>query len=349
MTLAQHVSLRPYNTFGVEAKARWFASIRHSEDLIPLMQHECWNGQRLVLGGGSNILFATDYEGLILHNQLTGVSIVEQDDESVTLRVASGENWHDLVCRCVASGWSGLENLALIPGSVGAAPIQNIGAYGAEFKDICRQVEFIYFDDGKKYIYEQQQCRFAYRDSVFKHELHGRCFITAVTVKLSKRFRPNLSYGALKQFLESRRVIQPDLQQVFEAVVALRKSKLPDPEQLGNAGSFFKNPVLAFQHAERLRRQYSDLPVYLQGETAKIPAGWLIEQCGWKGRRLGQAGVYERQALVLVNHGGASGADLLELASRIQQSVYEKFGIWLEPEVNIIGSNGLVKKGPEGE
>ncbi|MCS6917025.1 MAG: UDP-N-acetylmuramate dehydrogenase [Chitinophagales bacterium] len=338
MTVQENVSLRPFNTFGVEARARYFAVIQHADDLRRLMDHSVWQQQRLVLGGGSNILFAGDFHGLVLHNRLSGFEQLATDEEAVVLRIASGENWHQTVLRCVASAWCGLENLALIPGSVGAAPIQNIGAYGAEFQDCCRTVAFIRLDNGLPEELSVDQCRFAYRDSVFKHELSHIAFITSVTVRLHRRFTPNLRYAALQQYLQAQQISRPTLRQVADAVIAIRRSKLPDPDVLGNAGSFFRNPVLDAETAQRLQQLYPQAPVFARDGAFKVPAAWLIEQCGWKGKRYGQAGVYEHQPLVLVNHGQASGGELLTLARQIRESVYQQFGIRLEPEVNIVGN-----------
>lgn len=335
MTIRRDVSLRPFNSFGLEAKSRFFVALEHPDDLLHLMQQDVWHEPRMVLGGGSNVLFAGDFDGLILHNRLQGRELLHQDAESVVLRVASGENWHCLVQDCVEQGWSGLENLALIPGSVGAAPMQNIGAYGAELQDCCQSVSVCFFRDGGHAELSREQCRFGYRDSIFKHELKDKCLITAVTLRLHRRFQPNLRYAALQQHLQAGR--QPTLREVFDAVVTIRQSKLPDPAVLGNAGSFFKNPVIAADQAEQLRAQFPGIPLFVQAGQHKVPAAWLIEQCGWKGKRLGAVGAYEKQPLVLVNYGGASGAELLELAGRIRRSVYERFGIVLEPEVNIIG------------
>jgi UDP-N-acetylmuramate dehydrogenase len=288
---------------------------------------------RLVLGGGSNILLTGDVDGLVLQMRGRGIAIVGASEDAVLVRAAAGENWHGLVQWTLAHGLAGLENLSLIPGSVGAAPIQNIGAYGSEIKDVFHSLTAYDFDSGEVLVLDRAACRFAYRDSVFKHELKDRAAILDVTFALPKQWRPNLGYAELAREIEASGIAAPDAQAVSDAVIAIRRRKLPDPEQIGNAGSFFKNPVVSAQMRDALLAAHPQLVSHAQADGSyKLAAGWLIDQCGWKGKSLGAAGVYEKQALVLVNRGGAKGEEIAQLARAIQQDVARAYGVMLEPE-----------------
>jgi UDP-N-acetylmuramate dehydrogenase len=338
MRIEPQASLRAHNTFGIEAVAKWLAEVRTLDELRALLAEPRLAAEpKLVLGGGSNILLTRDFDGLVIRNRLPGIAVVRQDHEHAWVRAAAGEVWHDLVRFAVERGLGGIENLALIPGQVGAAPMQNIGAYGVELAETCESVEAVDATSGAPLTLTNADCEFGYRDSVFKRRLRGRVVVTAVTLRLARRPRLRLDYGDLRRTLDEMGAAAPDVRAVSAAVVRIRTSKLPDPRTIGNAGSFFKNPVLAGEAFAALAAQHADLPHYAQPDgRIKVPAGWLIERCGWKGRTLGRAGVHDRHALVLVNRGGATGAEVLHLAQEIQRSVKERFGIQLEPEVNLI-------------
>jgi UDP-N-acetylmuramate dehydrogenase len=332
--LQRNVALHRLNTFGLPACAARFAAIATPAQLTALMALPEWRSwPRFVLGGGSNLVLTGDFAGLILHVRIPGRQWVAEDAEAWFIRAGAGENWHDFVDWTLACGWPGLENLALIPGTVGAAPIQNIGAYGLEIAERFQQLEAVDLETGEIATFDHAACRFGYRDSVFKREATGRYLVTSVTFRLPKRWQPITRYAELARELEARNLPQPTAPQIAEAVIAVRSRKLPDPARIGNAGSFFKNPVVDAATFANLAGRYPDLPRYSQPDGAfKLAAGWLIEQCGWKGRSLGAAGVYERQALVLVNRGGARGEEVLRLAQAIQASVRAEFGVELEPE-----------------
>ena len=342
--MQEHFDLHAHNTFGLSAKARYFceaASVRQCHDALQFARAE--NLALLVLGGGSNVLFRQDYPGVVMHMTIRGIDRISDSSDTVLVRAASGENWHSFVKDCLHSGLHGLENLALIPGCVGAAPIQNIGAYGVEVKDLITAVEVLDVVTGARDTLTSAQCEFGYRDSIFKRSLRGRKIVLAVTFRLQRQPHVNLSYAALAQTLAS--IPNPQPQQVFDAVCAIRRSKLPDPAVLGNAGSFFKNPVIAREVVERLSHTWPGLPAFPLTDSheaghaeasVKVPAAWLIEKAGWRGRTLGQAGVYQLQPLVLVNHGGASAANIVALAEQVMICVEQKFGILLEPEVQWI-------------
>lgn len=339
-TLVQSdVDLQPYNTLNISAVARQFAEISSADELRVILQDSQANDQPLlVLGGGSNVLFADDFEGLVLHVGITGKEIIEENEEYVWLKVGAGENWHQTVRYCVEKGWGGIENLSLIPGTVGAAPIQNIGAYGVELEEVFEWLEAINIETGQLCRFEHEGCRFGYRDSIFKNELKGQYLVSQVVLRLSKQPEVNTSYGAIQSELEKRDINDPTIRDISDIVIDIRNSKLPDPQTLGNAGSFFKNPVVVSEIYDRIKQEYPQAPGYPMGEgKTKIPAGWLIEETGWKGKVVGNAGTYKQQALVIVNHGGATGQDILQLADQIQASVENEFGIALVPEVNIIG------------
>ena len=336
--LEHHVSLRPYNTFGLDVQARLFARFHSVDELCALLAlPEVQAAEKLVLGGGSNLLFTRDFDGVVLKNEIRGLEIISQDDESALVRSGAGESWHGLVQYALDQDLSGLENLSLIPGTVGAAPLQNIGAYGAELKDTFEQLEALETATGQLRTFSAQECGFGYRESVFKGTLKNQYIVTGVLLRLHRRAQPNVRYGDIQTTLQDMGVAdEPTPRQVSEAVSSIRRSKLPDPAQIGNAGSFFKNPEISQARFDELKARYEGLPGYPVPGGVKVPAAWLIEQCGWKGLRRGPHGVHDRQALVLVNHGGAQGQDIRDLAYEIIASVREKFGIELHPEVNIM-------------
>lgn len=338
--LTRDVSLQALNTFGLPARAAWFTAIETPAQLAALIAWpELKRLQRFVLGGGSNLVLAGDFDGLVLHVRLTGRALIAEDADAWFVRAGAGENWHDFVSWTLERGWPGLENLALIPGTVGAAPVQNIGAYGLEMAERFHTLEAVDLETGETVVLDRAACQFGYRDSVFKREAAGRSLITAVTFQLPKHWRPITGYADVARELEAPGIIQPTAREVADAVIALRLRKLPDPAHIGNAGSFFKNPRIDAQAFQNLVARYPDLPHYPQPDgTVKLAAGWLIERCGWKGKTLGPVGVYERQALVLVNRGGARGEDVLRLARAIQASVRATFGVELEPEPVILGA-----------
>ncbi len=336
-SILENISLQPYNTFGVEATARCFLSVATTEALVALLGGQGQDVPILVLGGGSNILFTRDFEGLVLKNDILGIDVLAKDDRSVRVRAGGGEDWHTFVQWCLRRGFYGLENLSLIPGTVGAAPVQNIGAYGVEVGDRIETVEAIDLQSGEPCRFKADACDFAYRRSLFKDRFRGRFFITAVIFKLSKQPQLITAYADVRHALAERKETTLTPQGLSDTICAIRRRKLPDPEKLANAGSFFKNPVISRQHCDELVGRFPELPVYpLDDQRVKIAAGWMIEYCGWKGRTLGACGVYPHQALVLVNYGGASGRDILILAEAVQASVEETFGIRLEPEPLIL-------------
>lgn len=336
-TIRTDVSLQTLNTFGVAARAARFLEVNSAVALqryLPLDEPF-----RLVLGGGSNILLTGDVPGLVLYNRIRGLEVVESDRRTVVVAAGSGENWHAFVQWCLQHDFGGVENLSLIPGTVGAAPIQNIGAYGVELRDRFERLEAVELATGRRRTFSAADCRFGYRDSVFKRELKNKYFITRVLLRLSRSSHHalHLEYGAIRRVLAEMSIEHPTIQDVGAAVVRIRRAKLPDPAQLGNAGSFFKNPVIDLRTFEALKERFPDIVFYPAGEgRVKVPAGWLIERCGWKGRRIGRVGCYEKQALVLVNYGGATGEEIAGLARRIGESVEATFGIRLETEVNIL-------------
>ena len=324
--------LRPYNTFGIEARAAEFidyTDARDLSDIFPLAGVARW----LHIGGGSNLLFTRDYDGLVLHSSATGVEVVAEDDETVDVRACAGLGWDDFVSMCVGRGWTGAENLSLIPGEVGASAVQNIGAYGVEACDLIRRVETFDTENRSHRTFEASECGYSYRDSRFKHE--KQYIVTHVTYRLSKRFKPDLSYGNLSSIFAGQedRLTPAALR---EAVIGVRRAKLPDPEVTGNAGSFFMNPVVSEDKYRQLLSDYPSMPAYKVAGGVKLPAGWLIDRCGWKGRSLGRAGVHPMQALVLVNLGGATAEDIMRLAATIEADVADKFGVAIKPEVNYI-------------
>ncbi len=334
MEILHHFSLLPLNTFGIQAKAERFTTVSSLEELRRLIRLD--KGPYRILGGGSNVLITNDITGLVIQNKLGGIELVAEDDEMAIVAAGGGVVWHRLVLWCIERGLAGIENLSLIPGTVGAAPIQNIGAYGVELKDVFDHLEAIELATGQLHSFWKEDCRFGYRDSVFKNELKGRFFISKVFLKLSKKPVLCTFYGDIQRTLSEWGIQAPGIRDLSNAVIHIRQTKLPDPAQIGNAGSFFKNPEIEVPQFEALKIQFPHIVHYeLPNGRVKIPAGWLIEQAGWKGRRVGNTGSHERQALVLVNYGGATGKEILDLSKAIQSSVVEKFGILLKPEVNV--------------
>ena len=337
MKILSDYDLIKLNTFGIKAKAKFFSEIENEQDLLELIKtSEFKNNEKLFLGGGSNILFTKDFNGIVVLNKLKGIEIIKEDVENVWIKSMAGEIWHDLVLFSVENRFWGLENLSLVPGTVGAAPVQNIGAYGSEVKDSLENVEAFNILNGEKKVFSKEQCEFGYRDSIFKNKLKGKYFITAVIFKLSKIPNTNLSYKALKDHLEKNGIEVKNPKEISDVVSLIRKSKLPDPKILGSAGSFFKNVYIDASKLKELKSKFGGMPSFEENNLIKVPAGWLIEQCGWKGKRIGNVGVHEQQALVLVNYGGATGQEVLDLANQIIDSVEQKFGLKLTPEVNLI-------------
>ncbi len=335
--LTENYNLKNLNTFGVESYSRHYAEIGNSADIIELAETGLLDGEYLILGGGSNILLTKDFEGTVVHLISHGIMILEEDTEKVLVEARGGHSWADFVEYCHASGFWGLENLAFIPGSVGAAPVQNIGAYGSEQSDFFESL--VCFDLEKRIIIElgKEECAFGYRDSVFKNTLKDNCIVLAVRYRLSKSPIVNLTYKELHRKITERNIAEPAPEDVLKAVQDLRQCKLPSPEELGNAGSFFKNPIVEQTKLNELQAQYEKIPYYpASNGCAKLSAAWLIERCGWKGFRKNDAGVFERHSLILVNYGKARGNEIFSLANDIQQSVKAKFGILLTPEVKIV-------------
>ena len=334
-----NVDLQAYNSFGFHAVAKQFAEINAINDLQALIKSGAFQQQKtLILSGGNNILFQNEvFDGLVIYINTKGIEILRENENEVVVRAQAGEDWPDFVRFCVGKGWHGVENLAHIPGKVGAAPVQNIGAYGMELKDSFLQCEAINMATGETKVFNKGNCRFGYRESVFKGELKGQYVITSVDFLLKKEAPLHLEYGNIKAYLEQSGIEHPTLQQLHDAICAIRDAKLPDPKAIGNAGSFFKNPVIKAEQFETLRQRHPDIPHYDEPDgKVKVPAGWLIEQAGWKGWHDEHVGVYEKQALVLVHYGGGKGEDIVYLARRIQDSVEEKFGIKISPEVNFV-------------
>ncbi len=337
MKIEHNYNLIKLNTFGISVNAKYFTEINTEAELAELFQTtEFKDNKKLFLGGGSNVLFTQDFDGLVVLNKLKGKEILSEDTKSVLIKCMGGEIWHDLVNFTVERGWWGIENLSLIPGTVGAAPMQNIGAYGAELKNTLESVEAFDISTGTKRIFNREECELGYRDSVFKNKLKDKYFISAITLKLSKIEKKNISYKVLQAHLEKNQIEVKNSKDISQAVSEIRRSKLPDPAVIPNAGSFFKNIFLEKEKMGELLKIYPEMPYFEEDGVVKIPAAWLIEQAGWKGKRLGKVGVHDKQALVLVNHGGAEGREIQELAKKIIDSVYEKFKIILIPEVNVI-------------
>lgn len=339
MQIQENISLKPYNTFGINATARYFAKFTSISELNELFHSKASNNQvsTLVLGGGSNILLTQDYKGLVAINEMQGIEVVDQDAQFAYVRASAGENWHRFVVYCIENNFAGVENLSLIWGSVGASPMQNIGAYGVEVKDVFYQLEAYNIKEKKIQVFSAKDCEFGYRESVFKRKYKEQFVITSVTFKLNKKPVFNTSYGAIQQELDNMGVHKLSIAAISQAVINIRQSKLPDPKETGNAGSFFKNPTIPKQQFERLQTVFPAIVGYIAKDNAvKVAAGWMIEQCGWKGYKKGDAGCHSKQALVLVNYANANGADIYNLSTEIMHSVEAKFGIILEREVNVI-------------
>jgi UDP-N-acetylmuramate dehydrogenase len=331
----KNISLKPFNTFGLNTYAENYISVSGLEQLKTVIAKY---KDVFILSGGSNILLTQNIIKPVIHLNLKGIEIIEDQNQKVLLKVQAGENWHEFVLWCIANQFGGIENLSLIPGNVGTGPMQNIGAYGVEIKDVFWNLEAMEITTGKIKVFDKEACNFGYRDSVFKNFEKGKYIIVNVTLELTKKnHKINTSYGAIKSELEKNNIHNPSLKDISDAVITIRKNKLPDPEKIGNSGSFFKNPVISFELFKDLEKNDLNIPHYnVNDDLIKVPAGWLIEQCGFKGKRYGDAGVHKKQALVLVNYGQASGKEILNLAIKIKEAVLEKFGIDLEMEVNII-------------
>lgn len=338
MTIQENISLKPYNTFGIGAYAKYLASFQSTEELEELLNYKLpTTNHKLVLGGGSNILFIKNYDGLILKNEITGIELIKEDDNYVFIKAGAGENWHRFVLYCLQHNFAGVENLSLIPGNVGASPMQNIGAYGVEIKDVFYDLEALHLKEKKVHTFSLNDCEFGYRESVFKKKYKDQFVITTVTFRLHKKPVFNTSYGAINQELENMGVKELSIQAISQAVINIRSAKLPDWKVVGNAGSFFKNPIVTVQKFLKLKQTFPGIIAFPSGEgSTKLAAGWLIEQCGWMGYRKGDAGCYPKQTLVLVNYGNAKGEEIYQLSKKIIHSVKEKFSVQLEREVNII-------------
>ncbi|MBI4931681.1 MAG: UDP-N-acetylmuramate dehydrogenase [Bacteroidetes bacterium] len=359
MNLQENISLKKFNTFGIDVSAKYFLEANSASDIQNFLDDKSSpliKGARglLVLGGGSNILFTKNFDGTVLKNNLKGIELLKEDSESYFVKAGGGEVWHEFVLHCIKNNYAGVENLSLIPGSVGAAPIQNIGAYGVEQKEVFQELEAINLEENKKVVFKNSDCQFGYRDSIFKREAKNKFIITSVTFILNKKPKLNTSYGAINQELEKMGVKEISISAISQAVCNIRRSKLPDPAVIGNAGSFFKNPTVSAEKYNSLKNDYPSVVAYPspngggQGGGFKLAAGWLIEQCGWKGKQFGSYGVHpvgnekpsygvhKDQALVLVNYGGANGKEIYELSGKVLQSVIEKFGVVLEREVVIV-------------
>lgn len=336
MQIQENISLKKFNSFGIDVSAAHFARFADQEELSSLLTETDKRKPLLVLGGGSNILFTRDVDGWVLKNEIAGITLIKEDEDHYYVKAGAGENWHSFVMHCINNGYAGVENLALIPGSVGASPMQNIGAYGVEIKDVFHSLEAYHVADKAVHTFSNADCGFGYRESVFKHRFKNQFIITSVTYRLKKQPVFNISYGAIAQELEAMQVKDLSIEHIANAVMNIRRSKLPDPAQIGNAGSFFKNPEIDKDMFDKLKSAFPGIVGYpVSNNRIKLAAGWLIEQCGWKGYRDGDAGCHGKQALVLVNYGNANGTAIYELSEKILQSVKKKFGVELEREVNI--------------
>lgn len=335
MEIQTNFSLKNYNTFGISAFAKSFISVTSEDELITVLQQQ---QDIFILGGGSNMLLTKDVEKTVVHVNLKGIAITKETEDYVWVTAQAGENWHEFVLWCLERNFGGLENLSLIPGNVGTTPIQNIGAYGVEIKDTMVSCEAIAIKTQEKRVFTNAECAFEYRESIFKKELKDQYIITAVTFQLTKKnHQLKTSYGAIEAELQQKNISNPTIQDVSRAVISIRQSKLPDPKELGNSGSFFKNPIIPRTTYEKALQNFPEMPHYkVSDELVKVPAGWLIEQAGFKGKRFGDAGIHKNQALVLVNYGNATGAEIEAVSKDIQKTVLEKFGITIEAEVNII-------------
>ena len=347
MKIQENFSLKPYNTFGIDAKAKFFSSFDSTDELIEILTSNLEpQTSNFILGGGSNVLFTKDYNGFVLKNEIKGIELMHEDESYVYVKAGAGENWHQFVLHCIKNNWAGIENLSLIPGNVGAAPIQNIGAYGVELRDVFWGLETFHLAQKKKITFTLSDCQFGYRESIFKNKYKDQFVILNLTLRLRKIPIFHTGYGTIQQELDKmarpddpfgRGIKELSIKAISQAVINIRSSKLPDPKEIGNAGSFFKNPSVTEEQYRKLKSEYKDIIGFKNSDgTFKLAAGWLIEQCGWKGDRRGDAGVHEKQALVLVNYGNAKGREIYDLSKEIIQSLKEKFGVELEREVNII-------------
>lgn len=336
--IERNASLKGLNTFGIDVKAAFLTTFRSADELREILLHpEIKDLPKMILGGGSNLLFTRDYPGVILRNSILGIKQLGEDENHFYVKAGAGENWHNFVLTSIKNGWAGLENLSLIPGNVGASPMQNIGAYGVEIKDRFHSLEAFNVQTGDVEIFNGEECEFGYRESVFKRKLKDKYVIVSVTFQLLKKPDFQIKYGAISAELEEMGVTDLSIEAISQAVINIRNSKLPNPKELGNAGSFFKNPVISAAQWERISAEHPEIPHYpAPGNEVKLAAGWLIEQAGWKGKRIGNCGMHAKQALVLVNYGGASGQEIYDHSTRVQESVAEKFGVELEREVNIL-------------
>jgi len=337
MHIEEHKSLKTHNTFSIDCRARYFVSIQSINDLKEVLQSKV-HSKIFILGGGSNILLTQDIDALVIHINLKGIEIISENKNTISLKVMAGENWHDFVKYCINHNYGGLENLSLIPGNVGTAPIQNIGAYGVELEDVFNSCNTISLNNHSEKQFTKEECKFGYRNSIFKNEEKGAFIITSVIFNLTKtNHNISIGYGAIKEQLNNLQIENPTLKEISEAVIQIRQSKLPDPKKLGNCGSFFKNPIINDIEFKQFHNNYPQAPYYkISNSEYKIPAGWLIEQSGFKGKRIGDAGVHKKQALVLVNYGNTTGKEIVSLSKKIQTKVKEDFGISITPEVSII-------------
>ena len=338
MNVIENYPLIKLNTFGIDVKAKYFTSINTVNELIEIKKSEKFKDHELlILGGGSNILFTKDFNGLVILNNIKGKEIVDQNDDSIILKIGAGENWHELVMYCVDNGWGGIENLSLIPGNTGTAPMQNIGAYGVEIKETFVELEALEISSGKVVKFSNSECEFGYRESVFKNKMKNKYIILNITLELNKNPILNINYGDVKAILETKKIETPTIKDVSNAIISIRQRKLPDPKKIGNSGSFFKNPIIDINLLKLIEGKYPNVVSYKINENKfKIAAGWMIEKAGWKGKKFNNFGVHENQALVLVNYGLANGKEIFNLSEKIILDIKEKFGITLEREVNII-------------
>jgi UDP-N-acetylmuramate dehydrogenase len=338
MKILKNIPLKSYNTFGLEYKSKYFIEIKKEEDLISLVNEDLFKTEKkLILGGGSNILLTKNFDGLIIKNSIKGQEIVNQNQKFVDYKIGAGENWHEIVLKCVDNNWGGIENLSLIPGNTGTAPMQNIGAYGMEIKETFICLEALELSSGKIVKFNNADCKFGYRESVFKNEKKNQYVILNITLRLNKNPKVNITYGDIKNILNQENIQSPTIRDVSNAIIKIRQSKLPDPKKIGNSGRFFKNPIISNDLFLKVQQKYPDIAHYkVNNKQTKIAAGWLIENAGWKGKRINNFGVHKKQALVLVNYGGASGDEIFDFSESIIKDIKVKYGIQLEREVNII-------------
>tara|TARA_B110000459_G_C16609487_1_gene495387 strand:- start:1870 stop:2886 length:1017 start_codon:yes stop_codon:yes gene_type:complete len=338
MNVLENYPLKKLNTFGINVKSKYLVEVNSTEEILEIIESEKFkNFKKLVLGGGSNVLFTKDYNGLIILNKIKGKKVTYQDADSVKLLVGAGENWHELVMYTVEKGWGGIENLSLIPGNTGTAPMQNIGAYGVEIKDTFVELEALEISTGKIEKFNKEKCKFAYRESIFKNEKKNQYIILNITLELNKNPKLSVNYGEIKNDLKNKNIHLPTIKDVSEAIISIRKRKLPDPKKIGNSGSFFKNPVVNFNKLKKLKEKHPNIVNYpINKNEFKIAAGWMIEKAGWKGKTINNYGVHKNQSLVLVNYGDAKGIEIYNLSKKIIVDIEEKFGISLVREVNII-------------